>query len=99
MSKLTTLALAVALSATAGIACADSGDNSMNPFTGESWAALQGGGRNLGLGEPRGDVTIAKSKADRDAANAAPATKEAEKAHRRIDYGHYGPDVDTGDAT
>ena len=34
--------------AVAGTASAGGGDNGMNPFYGDSWAALQGGGVNLG---------------------------------------------------
>ena len=60
VSKLLAL---LALSAVAGIASADgdSGDSSMNPYTGDSWAALQGGGHNLG--ERRGLVSMRIAKA------------------------------------
>jgi len=34
--------------AVAGTACAGGGDNGMNPFYGDSWAALEGNGVNLG---------------------------------------------------
>jgi hypothetical protein len=94
MSKLTNLALAVALCTTAGIACADDGgDNSMNPFTGDSWAALQGGGYNLGQRKP--DVTIAKAKSD----TAAPVERRVAKARRPIDFGHHAPVIDEADAS
>jgi len=60
--------------ATAEAAFADGGegsDNSMNPFTGESWAALVRGGKNLNAGQ---DVrTDTAKKAGRPAlAKAAP---------------------------
>ena len=97
MSKLTTLTLAVALCTAAGIASADSGDSSMNPFTGESWAALQGGGHNLGLGQPRGEVTIAAApKAER---NTAADAKVVAKARRPIDFGHHAPVIDANEAS
>jgi hypothetical protein len=48
----------------------------MNPYTGDSWAALQGGGHNLG--EKRGLVTVRISKA-RDASKPV-ATQEADAA-------------------
>ena len=76
MSKLTKQLILVAglAIATAGAAFADGGDggdNSMNPFTGESWAALVGGGKNLSAGQ---DVrTDTAKKAGRPAlAKAAP---------------------------
>ena len=59
------LALLV-LTAVAGVASADgdSGDSSMNPYTGDSWAALQGGGHNLG--DRRGLVTVRIAKGRED---------------------------------
>ena len=60
LSKLFAL---LAFCAVAGVASADgdSGDSSMNPYTGDSWAALQGGGHNLG--EKRGLVSMRIAKA------------------------------------
>jgi hypothetical protein len=66
------------LSAVASIASADgdSGDSSMNPYTGDSWAALQGGGHNLG--EQRGLVTVRIAKARE--AKTSVATPEGDTA-------------------
>jgi hypothetical protein len=95
MSKLTNLALAIALCTTAGLAAADSGDNSMNPFTGESWAALQGGGYNLGQRRP--EVTVARAKPATD--TAAGVERKVAKARRPIDFGHHAPVIDAADAS
>ena len=77
MKNLGKLVAVVVLCGMTGIAAAeggDSGDSSMNPYTGDSWAALQGGGHNLG--ELRGSVTvrIAKPREEKTPA-AAPAEK------------------------
>ena len=85
-----TLAVALALVAAAGTAAADSGDSSMNPFTGDSYAALQGGGHNLG---ERGTahVTIVAKSPERPAAGSD--GKVVAKARRPIDFGHNPPAV------
>ena len=73
MSKLGRLFVVAGLCAFAGTALADgdSGDSSMNPYTGDSWAALQGGGHNLGEFKPTVTVRISKR---------APAAPEAARA-------------------
>jgi len=60
MSTIKRLSVALALCAVAGVAAADNGDSSMNPYTGDSWAALQGHGHNLGERTPQVTVRIAK---------------------------------------
>jgi len=69
----------IALCSITGIAAADggdgggdSGDSSMNPYTGDSWAALQGGGHNLGEFHGKVTVRIAKPRES----NASPATTD-----------------------
>ena len=86
MSKLTSLAVAVSLCLVTGAALADgdSGDNSMNPYTGDSYAALQGGGHNLG--ERGTTVTIAR-KTEKEASG----EKVAKHVRRPIDFGHHAP--------
>jgi hypothetical protein len=53
----------------------------MNPYTGDSWAALQGGGHNLG---ERGKVTVRISKADgqKGPASASSAAPESTRLAR-----------------
>ena len=60
MTTIRKLSVALALCAVAGVAAADNGDSSMNPYTGDSWAALQGHGHNLGERTPQVTVRIAK---------------------------------------
>ena len=86
MKNLGKLVALLVLSAAAGIAAADgdSGDSSMNPYTGDSWAALQGGGHNLG---EVGRVTVRISKADgqkapASASGAAPASTRLARSGR-----------------
>ena len=81
MKNLGKLVAIIALCSITGIAAAeggDSGDSSMNPYTGDSWAALQGGGHNLG--EFHGKVTVRISKSRES--NASPATTD------KTDTGH-----------
>ena len=91
MRKITSLALAVSLCLATGVALADGdgGDNSMNPYTGDSYAALQGHGHNLG---ERGTTVTVARKADKDAA----ASKVASRTRRPIDFGHHAPPVADG---
>ena len=88
VSKL--LALLV-LSAVAGIASADgdSGDSSMNPYTGDSWAALQGGGHNLG--ERRGLVTVRIAKARETKSTVATEEPDATVAANGVRRGRTTP--------
>ena len=85
MTTIRKLSVALALCAVAGIAAADNGDSSMNPYTGDSWAALQGHGRNLGQRTPDVTVRIAKP------ARGAPAREPAPVAqtNKDIDPGHH----------
>jgi len=71
MSTIKRLSVALALCAVAGVAAADNGDSSMNPYTGDSWAALQGHGHNLGERSTQVTVRIAKP------ARRAPSTASA----------------------
>lgn len=84
MSTIKKLSVALALCAVAGVAAADNGDSSMNPYTGDSWAALQGHGRNLGQRTPEVTVRIAKP------ARSAPAREPAPVAqtNKDFDLGH-----------
>jgi hypothetical protein len=77
MKKLILIA-GLGLCAIAGVAAADgdSGDSSMNPYTGDSWAALQGGGHNLGY-NPRAEVKVFIAKRAARAAAKEAAAKEA----------------------
>jgi hypothetical protein len=81
MKNLGALIVAVAFCGAAGVALADGdgGDNSMNPYTGESWAALQGGGHNLGEYQPKVTVRISK-RAEKATPETAKASPEAAKA-------------------
>ena len=76
MKKLGKLIAVVGLCTIAGASFAegDSGDSSMNPYTGDSWAALQGGGHNLGEFTPKVTVRISKR-----------ATKAAPEAGKAVD--------------
>ena len=85
MKKIVKLSMALALCAVAGVAAADNGDSSMNPYTGESWAALQGNGHNLG--ERNGEVTVRIAKPARvEPATEAPTVAQAK---RGFDFGHH----------
>jgi len=96
MSTIKRLSVALALCAVAGVAAADNGDSSMNPYTGDSWAALQGHGHNLGERTPQVTVRIAKP-----ARRAPPAaTAPVARADGDVDFGHHrqpaptrGPDA------
>ena len=95
MKKIVKLSMALALCAAAGVACADNGDSSMNPYTGDSWAALQGHGRNLGERTP--DVTVRIAKPARiEPSSAAPAVAQSRKG---FDLGHHRPVASSREAT
>ena len=81
MSTIKRLSAALALCAVAGVAAADNGDSSMNPYTGDSWAALQGHGHNLGERTPQVTVRIAKP------ARRAPSAASAPIAQANGDVG------------
>jgi len=76
MNNLGKLIVFAGLCAIGGTAFADgdSGDSSMNPYTGDSWAALQGHGHNLGEYKPTVTVRISKA-APKTAPEAAKATE------------------------
>jgi len=84
MKNFGTLLAVIAMCGMSGIAAAeggDSGDSSMNPYTGDSWAALQGGGHNLG--ELHGNVTVRIAKG-RETKSPAGASDKAEPARAAL---------------
>jgi hypothetical protein len=94
MKLIVKLSMAVALCAVAGVAAADNGDSSMNPYTGDSWAALQGHGHNLGERKTEVSVRIAKPAG----AEPSAATPAVAQAPRGFDFGHHRRVAASGEA-
>ena len=96
MTTIRKLSVALALCAVAGVAAADNGDSSMNPYTGDSWAALQGHGHNLGERTPQVTVRITKAARRAPSAVSAPvaqANGDVGSRDRREAAPSHGPDA------